>query len=116
MDRPAEIGSTIVIKGDITSHEDLVISGRVEGSITVASNALTINEGASIVAEVQARAIVVSGQVFGNLSASERLELRTTADVEGELSSPVLKLAEGALFTGKARTTRDAKSKLQLAS
>jgi cytoskeletal protein CcmA (bactofilin family) len=116
MDRPAEIGTTIVIKGEITAQEDLVISGRVEGSISVDGHAVTVNDGAQVAAQVQARAIVVSGQVMGHLNAAERLELRATADVEGEMSAPVLKVAEGALFQGKAKTTGDAKAKLQLAS
>jgi cytoskeletal protein CcmA (bactofilin family) len=116
MDRPAEIGSTIVIKGEITAREDLVINGRVEGSIAVPGHALTVNEGAKVEAEVQARAIVVSGQVFGNLRADERVELRPTADVEGELTAPSLKMADGAMFQGKAATTNGGKSKLQIAS
>jgi cytoskeletal protein CcmA (bactofilin family) len=116
MERPAEIGSTIVIKGDITAQEDLVISGRVEGSISAEGHAVTVNEGAEVVAEVHARAITVAGQVMGHLSAGERLELRQTADVEGELSAPVLKVTDGAVFQGKAKTTGDAKPALQLAS
>lgn len=116
MDRPAEIGSTIVIKGEVTAHEDLVISGRVEGSVTVTGHALTVTEGAAVVAEMKARAIVVSGQVLGSLAADERLELRPTADVEGELAAPLLKMLDGAIFKGKAKTNNDAKSKLQLAS
>jgi cytoskeletal protein CcmA (bactofilin family) len=116
MDRPAEIGSTIVIKGEITAQEDLVISGRVDGSIAVTGHALTVNEGATIVARLQARAIAISGRVSGQLTADERLELRQTADVDGELAAPVLKVVDGAIFKGKAETKGDAKSKLQLAS
>lgn len=116
MDRPAEIGSTIVIKGEITAQEDLVISGRVEGSIAVSGHALTVNEGAAITARIQARALVVSGRVSGTLTADERLELRQTADVDGEIAAPVLKVVDGAIFRGKAETKGDKKSKLQLAS
>lgn len=116
MDRLAEFGTTIVIKGDITAAEDLVISGRVEGSITVVGHALTINDGAEVVAEVKARAIVVSGKAVGKLNADERLELRETADVEGELSAPALKITDGAIFNGKVETRNGTRSKLQIAS
>jgi cytoskeletal protein CcmA (bactofilin family) len=112
----AEIGSTIVIKGDVTANENLVISGRVEGSIRVTGHALTITEGADVLAEVHARAVVVAGRVFGKIVADERLELRATADVEGELSTPVLVVAEGAMFDGKAETTGASKAGLKLAS
>jgi cytoskeletal protein CcmA (bactofilin family) len=116
MDRPGEIGSTIVIKGDITAQEDMVISGRLEGSITVTGHVLTVNEGAEILATVRAKAVLISGHVLGALSADERLELRQTAEVEGELEAPVLKVVDGAIFRGKAETSRERKSKLQLAS
>ena len=116
MDRPGEIGSTIVIKGDITAAEDLVISGRVEGSIVVAGHVLRIGLGAEVMGEVQARAIVVCGKAFGKLSADERLDLQETADVEAELSAPALRIADGAIFNGKAETKNGARSKLQLAS
>lgn len=117
MDRPAEIGATIVIKGDVTAREELIVSGRVEGSITVEDHSVTIKAGAQLVADVEARSIVVSGQVIGALSAEGSIELLPTADVQGELSASALRLDEGAVFTGKAHTTkaRDT-SNLQLAS
>lgn len=117
MERTAEIGSSIVIKGDLTAHEDIVVSGRVEGSITVVGHAVTVTAGARLVADIRARAIDVSGQVLGTLCADERIELRETADVEGELNAPALRLEYGAGFQGKAETTKaSAKAGLQLAS
>jgi cytoskeletal protein CcmA (bactofilin family) len=117
MERTAEIGSSIVIKGHVTADEDIVVSGRVEGSITVTGHAVTVNAGAQLVADIQARAIDVSGQVLGTLVAEERIELRETADVEGELNAPALRLEYGAGFQGKAETTKSgAKAGLQLAS
>jgi cytoskeletal protein CcmA (bactofilin family) len=117
MESKAEIGSSIVIKGDVTAHEDIVVSGRVEGSITVVGHAVTVKAGAELVADIRARAIDVSGQVVGTLCADERIELRETADVEGELNAPALRLEYGAEFQGKAETTKAAaKAGLQLAS
>ena len=117
MERPTEIGSSIVVKGDITAHEDIVVSGRVEGSIAALGQSVTVNAGAELVADIRARAIVVSGQVFGTMSADERIELGPTANVEGEITAPALQVKEGAVFEGKADTKRAApKAGLQLAS
>jgi cytoskeletal protein CcmA (bactofilin family) len=113
----AEIGASIVIKGDITAREDLVISGRIEGSITVDGQSVIIRSGADVVADIQAHAIVVAGQVLGALSADEAIELQPSAQVEGELSAPRLKVHDGAVFNGKAETLKRAeKPGLQLAS
>ena len=69
MERPTEIGSSIVVKGDITTHEDIVVSGRVDGSIAALGHAVTVNAGAELLADIQARAVVVSGQVLGTICA-----------------------------------------------
>jgi cytoskeletal protein CcmA (bactofilin family) len=117
MDRPAEIGASIVIKGDVTAQEDLVISGRVEGSISIENHSVTVKPGAELVADIEARTILIGGQVMGVLSASESIELQPSADVEGELMAAALRVSEGAVFNGKAHTTRARQdSKLQLAS
>ena len=117
MERPAEIGASIVIKGDLTAQEDIVISGRVEGAISVENHSITVKPGAELVADVEARTILVGGQVMGTLIAEGAIELQPSADVEGELTASALRLADGAVFNGKAHTTkpRDA-AKLQLAS
>jgi cytoskeletal protein CcmA (bactofilin family) len=117
MERPAEIGASIVIKGDVSAQEDIIISGRVEGSISVENHSVTVKPGAELVADVEARTILIGGQVMGTLSASGAIELQPSADVEGELTASALRLADGAVFNGKAHTTqaRDA-AKLQLAS
>jgi cytoskeletal protein CcmA (bactofilin family) len=117
MERSAEIGSSIFVKGEITAGEDLVISGRVDGTVTIAGHTLTVNAGAEVMADLQARTIQVSGKVLGAVSADERIELTPGADVEGALSAPVLLLREGATFQGTAETTRSAEPRnLQLAS
>ena len=117
MERSAEIGSSIFVKGEITAREDLVISGRVEGTIAVIGHTLTVNAGAEVIADIQARTIEVSGRVLGALSAEARIELSRTADVDGELTAPVLLVVDGATFQGTAETTRVAgRPNLQLAS
>jgi cytoskeletal protein CcmA (bactofilin family) len=115
MDRPAEIGKTIVIRGEITAREDVVISGRVEGTIRVEGHAVLVNGGAEVLADVDARMVTVAGQVVGAICASERIELRETSDVEGEMEAPAIKMTDGATFNGKAETT-GAKKTLKIAS
>lgn len=117
MEQRAEIGASIVIKGDLTAQEDIVISGRVEGSISVEEHSVTVKPGAELVADIDARTILIGGQVMGALNASGAIELLPSADVEGELTASALRLSDGAVFNGKAHTTkaRDA-AKLQLAS
>ena len=113
----AEIGASIVIKGNITAGEDLIISGKVEGSIAVDGHSVIVRQGAEVVADVHAKAIVVAGQVLGALKGDDAIELQTSAEVEGELAAPVLKVHEGAVFNGKAETVESAgKPSLQLAS
>ncbi len=113
----AEIGASIVVRGSITAGEDLVISGKVEGSVAVDGHAVIVRPGADVVADVHAHAIVVAGQVLGALKADEAIELQSSAEVEGELAAPILKLHDGAVFNGKAETVKGAeKPKLQLAS
>jgi cytoskeletal protein CcmA (bactofilin family) len=117
VDQPSEIGSSIVIKGEVIAQEDLVVSGRVEGSISAEGHALTIKAGAHIAADVEARAIEVAGQVSGTLCAGELIALRPSARVEGEISAPSLRMEDGAVLQGKGETTRAARRDgLQLAS
>ena len=117
MERPAEIGASIVIKGDVTANEDIVISGRVEGSITVENYSVTVKPGAALVADIEARAILIGGEVTGTLVATESIELQPSAEVEGELTAEALRMHDGAVFSGKAQTTRArTEAQLQLAS
>jgi cytoskeletal protein CcmA (bactofilin family) len=117
MERMAEIGASVVIKGDVTAHEDIVISGRVEGTVSVENFSVTVRPGANLKADIEARTVIVGGHVSGTLSAAECIELQRTAQVEGEIVAAVLRLDDGAVFNGKAQTTKaKGASKLQLAS
>jgi cytoskeletal protein CcmA (bactofilin family) len=116
MERPTEIGASTVIRGELTAREDIVVSGRVEGSIQSEGHRVTVNDGANVKADVLAREIVVAGHVEGALSAKDRIALSATADVQGQLSAPAVTIADGAAFRGKVETTGERKAKLQLAS
>jgi cytoskeletal protein CcmA (bactofilin family) len=93
-------GSSIIIKGEISGQEDLIIAGRVEGRIILPDHTLNVATGAAIAGDVVARAATICGAVEGNLCLSERLELRDTCSVEGDLKSPRIVIAEGAAFSG----------------
>lgn len=89
-------GQSIVIKGDVSGSEDMVIAGRVEGRIALEGRALTLAEGSQVVGAISAASVVVSGTVEGRVEAGERLEVRPTAVIDGELSTPRLLVADGA--------------------
>lgn len=116
MQTAAHIGETIVIKGEMTASEDVTIAGRVEGTVSVEGHALTVAPGASVVADIHAADIVVQGQVFGSMTADRRVEIDATADIEGEISAPVVRVADGAVLSGRVETTGQRKPALQLAS
>ncbi len=94
-------GATIVVKGEITASEDFVLTGRVEGDIQMDAGVLTLAEGSRVVGQVVAPTTIVNGQVEGSVTVTERLDVRPTAVIKGNLSSPVLILADGAQVTGR---------------
>jgi cytoskeletal protein CcmA (bactofilin family) len=94
------IGKSVVIKGELSGSEDLTIEGQVEGKIELRQNLLTIGPNARIKAQVFAKAVVVEGQVHGNISAGERIDIRDKGVVEGNLTSPRVAIADGAHFRG----------------
>ena len=96
----ANIGKSISIKGDVEGGEDTVIEGRVEGRVTLKSHHLTIGPNGDVQGEISASQVTVVGKVSGNIVASERIEVRDSGRVEGDLVAPRLSVAEGALING----------------
>lgn len=97
----AWVGRALVIQGKVTSTENLTIDGRVEGTIDLGDHSLTIRNGASVQADLVAETIVVSGSVTGNVLASVKVDLHATASVTGDITAPLLLMADGAVVTGK---------------
>lgn len=97
----AWIGELVRIEGRVTSTQDLTIDGQVDGSIEVGDHNLTIGGGATIKADLVAKTITIGGKVTGNIMAVEKLELRSTASVDGDIVAPSLAMADGAVVTGK---------------
>lgn len=89
-------GQTIVIKGEISGSEDLTIAGRVEGQIKLAGRVLTLAPGSYVKGSIEAGTVVASGEIDGSVTATARLDVKNTAVIDGDLTTPSLVIAEGA--------------------
>jgi len=96
----AHIGKSISIHGDLTGNEDLVLDGTVEGKVTLLDNELTIGPDGRVPALVRAKSVIVIGRVEGDVVAKERIEIRSSGVVVGNLRAPRLVVAEGAVVDG----------------
>lgn len=106
MQNGARIGSTLVIKGEISAQEPLSIAGRVEGTIDVSGHILTVEQGASVAADITADGIIVAGEVRGSIAADVRIQLLASAQVDGDLSAPRIAVEDGAIVRGKVHVVR----------
>ncbi|HOW87019.1 MAG TPA: polymer-forming cytoskeletal protein [Candidatus Aminicenantes bacterium] len=97
------LGSTVVLTGDIEAHEDMVIEGRVKGSITVPSGTLTVARGAKVEAEIRVRSFVLHGELTGTVRAGEKALIAETAEMTGDVITPKITIANGARFSGGIR-------------
>ena len=93
------IGSSIVIDGEISGEEDLVVQGTVKGKIVLKQNLLVESSGV-VEADIQTANVTISGQVTGNIVAGERVELRTDGRMVGDIKAPRILIADGASFKG----------------
>jgi cytoskeletal protein CcmA (bactofilin family) len=94
------IGSCIVLKGELTSGEDLRFDGTLHGHLSVDDGTLTLGETSSVHADIQAAHVIVHGTVHGSITAGERVELTATAKVTGSLTAERVVIADGARFNG----------------
>jgi cytoskeletal protein CcmA (bactofilin family) len=97
---PVNIGKSVIIKGELTGSEDLTIEGHVEGKIELRQNVLTIGPNGKIKAQVFAKAVIILGEVTGNVTATEKVDLRDNGSVDGDIAAPRVAIAEGAHFRG----------------
>ena len=94
------IGKSVVIKGELNGSEDLTIEGQVEGKIELRQNVLTIGPNGKIKAQVFAKSVIILGEVTGNVTASEKVDIRDNGSVDGDIAAPRVAIAEGAHFRG----------------
>jgi cytoskeletal protein CcmA (bactofilin family) len=102
----ARIGKSIVIRGEVKGGEDLVIDGRIEGTIQLAENRLTIGPNADVAADLSARDVLVQGKVQGNVVATGRVELRAGCQVLGDVRAFRLAIEDNAVLRGKVDLTQ----------
>ena len=100
MTNVANIGKSLHIKGELSGNEDLTIEGKVDGKITLIGHSVTIGENGLVMAEIQAKSVIVGGQVRGNISADDRVEVAPTGTMLGDVRAPRVVLADGAQFKG----------------
>jgi cytoskeletal protein CcmA (bactofilin family) len=112
----ATIGRSITIKGEVTGDEDLLIQGRVDGSIDLKQHAITVGREGEVKANITGRIVTVEGKVEGNLSADEQVILKASATVQGDISAPRVVLEDGARFRGGVDMADPATPKKQAAT
>lgn len=100
MEKLVNIGQSVHIKGELTGNEDLTIDGTVNGKIIVKDHGLTIGANGKIEAEVHAKTVVVVGQVTGNITADDKVEIAPSGSVQGDVRAPRVAIADGARFKG----------------
>lgn len=96
----AKIGKTIKLKGEMTGNEDVYVDGEVEGTIGLPENALVVGPSGNVRAQVKAHSVTILGHLEGKVQASERIEIRKTGSLEGDLATPRIVIEDGAVFRG----------------
>jgi len=100
------IGKSVVIKGELNGSEDLTIEGHVEGTIQLRDHVLTIGPNGRIKAQVFAKSVIVLGEVTGNVTANDKVDIRDNGSVDGDIVAPRVAIAEGAHFRGSVDMQR----------
>ena len=112
--KPAEgstvIGKSVTIRGELSGKEDLYMDGLIEGTITLLEHRLTVGPNARVLADIQAKDVVIFGFVDGNIIATGRIELRETAVVTGDLIAGRMSIEENASIKGKVELSEAAAS------
>jgi cytoskeletal protein CcmA (bactofilin family) len=100
------LGKTVMIKGELSGSEDLTLYGRMEGSVKLPEYTLTIGPDADIRAEISAKTVVIMGGVTGNVIAGEKVEIRSSGSVTGDVASPRFAIQDGGCMRGKVATSK----------
>jgi cytoskeletal protein CcmA (bactofilin family) len=111
----AVLGRSLAVRGELAGQEDLLIEGQFDGSINVPDQCLTVASGALVKANIQARRAVIHGSLSGKLSAREKIEVRKTARVTGDLVTAGIVVEEGACFNGSIELIRDEAGRVPVA-
>lgn len=101
-----DLGKSVVIKGELSGSEDLTLYGQMEGSVKLPGHTLTIGPQADIRAEISAKTVVIMGDVTGNVTAGEKVEIHASGSVVGDIASPRFVIADGGCLRGKVATSK----------
>ncbi len=101
------LGPSVTLKGELASEEDLTIEGKFDGSLHLGGHCLTVGPQGEVKADIQASRAVVQGAVTGNITARERIEIRKTGRVMGDLIAPGISIEDGAYFKGSIEIVRE---------
>jgi len=105
----AHIGKSVVVKGELSGSEDLYLDGEVEGTIEMRDHSLVVGPNGRIRANITAREVVVHGKVDGNVSGSERVELKKSCVLNGDIITQSIVIEDGAFFKGSVDVQRESK-------
>lgn len=105
---PARIGKSVIICGEVKGSEDLIVDGRVEGTVNLSESRLTIGASADVAADLSAKDVLILGHVQGNVVASGRVELRSGCVMEGDIRALRLAVEDNAVFRGKVDLSQGA--------
>src|SRR5436190_22959471 len=105
----AHIGSSVLVKGELSGSEDLYLDGEVEGTIELRDFSLTVGPNGRVRASIHAKNVVIQGKVEGNITANQRVELRNSGVVIGDIKTQRILIEEGAVFKGKLDTAESSK-------
>src|SRR5438270_7308492 len=108
-DVAAHIGKSVVIKGELSGNEDLYLDGEVEGTVDMGSHSLVIGPNARVHANIAARDVVLHGRLEGNVRGLERVELKKSCVVTGDISTQRIVIEDGAFFKGAVDLQKEAK-------
>lgn len=110
----ANIGPSLVIKGEVSGSEDLTIEGQVEGKIHMRDHNINIAQSGRVNAEIHAKGVVIYGEVNGNVFADDKIEIAETGRLVGDLSSPRIAISDGAQFRGSVDMSRTTPARPQV--
>lgn len=96
----ATIGKSLVVKGEVSGSESLFVDGKVEGTINLPGNRVTVGRNGQVAANISAREIVVLGKVRGNCQASDRVDIRSEGSLTGDVIAARISIEDGAFFKG----------------
>ena len=102
----AFLGASLTLKGELSGNEDLLIEGRFEGTVNLEDHCLTVGPSGQVKAEIRAGRVIILGSVSGNITARDRIEIRKTGQVIGDLAGPGVSIEDGAYLKGKVEILR----------